>query len=64
MLMKCQLSVNQGVDGVSTKYRSDANQVFIEGQFRVSIGDINQHSTADAFGTHDPTTPKSSTLPK
>jgi len=36
--MKSQSSVNQGVDGVSTKYQSDANQVFIEGQFRVSIG--------------------------
>lgn len=38
--MKCRLSVNRGVDGVS-----------IKGHSRVAIKDIDQLLTVDAFGT-------------
>ena len=46
MSMECPLSVNRAVDKVLIKYRSNADRVLIRG--------IDQHSTVDAFSTHNP----------
>ena len=39
---------------MSIEYQLSVDQGSIEGPSSIPIYDINQHSTADAFSTHDP----------
>lgn len=55
------IRIDQNVDcvsaGVSMVCRSSINQVSIKCQSRVSIKDIDEHSSVGTFSTHDPSTP-------
>lgn len=52
--MECQLRCHSSVSLVSTKYRSRCQSSVSQDVVGVSMEDINQHSTTDAFNTHDP----------